>query len=67
MLIKPKLKDEEIIACLQGWNLMIDKESALYIVDWNTLIFAPKERDLMFVGDSIRDSGLTATEEESIF
>jgi spectinomycin phosphotransferase len=32
-----------------------------------TLIFAPKERDLMFVGAGIWNSGRTATEEESLF
>jgi len=54
-------------ADIHGWNLIVDKENALYIVDWDTLIFAPKERDLMFVGAGIWDSGLTATEEESLF
>lgn len=54
-------------ADMHGWNLMIDKEGALYIVDWDTLIFAPKKRDLMFIGAGIWDSGLTAAEEESLF
>ena len=54
-------------ADIHGWNLIIDKEEALYIVDWDTLIFAPIERDLMFVGAGIWDSGLTASEEESLF
>ncbi len=35
---------------------MIDKEEALYIVDWDTLIFAPKERELMFIGAGIWDT-----------
>ena len=54
-------------ADIHGWNLIVDKEGALYIVDWDTLIFAPVERDLMFVGAGIWDSGRTATEEESLF
>jgi spectinomycin phosphotransferase len=54
-------------ADMHGWNLIVDKEAALYIVDWDTLIFAPVERDLMFVGAGIWDSGLTASEEESLF
>ncbi len=53
-------------ADMHGWNLMVDKE-ALYIVDWDTLIFAPKERDLMFIGAGIWVSSLTAAEEESRF
>lgn len=59
----------EYILChadIHGWNLIVDKE-VLYIVDWDTLIFAPKERDLMFVGSGIWDSGRTAAEEESLF
>ncbi|WP_100550652.1 aminoglycoside phosphotransferase family protein [Caedibacter taeniospiralis] len=54
-------------ADMHGWNLMVDKENALYIVDWDTLIFAPVERDLMFIGAGIWDSGLTPDEEESLF
>jgi spectinomycin phosphotransferase len=54
-------------ADMHGWNLMVDKEDALYIVDWDTLIFAPIERDLMFIGAGIWDSSLTAAEEESLF
>jgi len=54
-------------ADMHGWNLMIDKENALYIVDWDTLIFAPVECDLMFIGAGIWDSGLTSDEEESLF
>jgi len=60
----------EYIVChadIHGWNLIVDKERAIYIVDWDTLIIAPKERDLMFVGAGIWDSGLTAIEEESLF
>lgn len=54
-------------ADIHGWNLIIDKKGALYVVDWDTLIFAPKERDLMFIGAGIWDSGRTATEEENLF
>lgn len=53
-------------ADMHGWNLIVDKE-ALYIVDWDTLIFAPVERDLMFIGAGIWDSGRTPDEEESLF
>lgn len=52
---------------MHGWNLIVDKEDALYIVDWDTFIFATIERDLMFVGFGIWDSCLTAAEEESLF
>ncbi|MFO1257517.1 MAG: phosphotransferase [Gammaproteobacteria bacterium] len=54
-------------ADMHGWNLFLDKEEALYIVDWDTFIFAPVERDLMFIGAGIWDSGLTPDEEASLF
>ncbi|WPY00697.1 Aminoglycoside phosphotransferase family protein [Candidatus Trichorickettsia mobilis] len=54
-------------ADMHGWNLIIDKEGSLYIVDFDTLIFAPKERDLMFIGAGIWDSGRTASAEEPLF
>ncbi|KTD53464.1 spectinomycin phosphotransferase [Legionella santicrucis] len=60
----------EYILChadIHGWNLLVDKEDALYIVDWDTLIFAPKERDLMFIGAGISDSGRLPFDEENLF
>jgi spectinomycin phosphotransferase len=37
------------------------------MVDWDTLIFSPKERDLMFIGGGLGDSGYTPQEEETLF
>jgi spectinomycin phosphotransferase len=34
-------------------NLLIDKDSKLFVVDWDQPILAPKERDLMFIGGGI--------------
>jgi spectinomycin phosphotransferase len=60
----------EFILChadIHGWNLLIDTNGELYMVDWDTLIFAPKERDLMFIGSGLGDSGYTPQEEETMF
>jgi len=60
----------EFILChsdIHGWNLLIDNHGAFYIVDWDWLIFAPKERDLMFIGGGHGDSGYTPQEEETMF
>jgi spectinomycin phosphotransferase len=60
----------EFILChadIHGWNLLIDIHGALYMVDWDTLIFAPKERDLMFIGGALGNSGYTPKEEEALF
>jgi spectinomycin phosphotransferase len=34
-------------------NVLLSEDGALYVVDWDTVILAPKERDLMFVGGGI--------------
>lgn len=60
----------EMVLChadIHGWNLFIDQSNNLYIVDWDTLLFAPKERDLMFIGSKIWDSGRPSSEEISLF
>jgi spectinomycin phosphotransferase len=60
----------EFILChsdIHGYNLFIDPRGALYIVDWDGLTFAPKERDLMFIGGGHGDSGYRPQEEESMF
>jgi spectinomycin phosphotransferase len=38
---------------IHAGNVLIAEDGALYIVDWDTVILAPKERDLMFVGAGI--------------
>lgn len=65
-----KKQNLEYVPChadIHGWNLLIDNHKALFLVDWDTLTFAPKERDLMFICAGIWDSGRTPTEEASQF
>ena len=60
----------EYIVChadIHGWNLLIDENNAVYIVDWDTLIWAPEERDSIFMGAGPGESGYTPNEEETIF
>jgi spectinomycin phosphotransferase len=48
---------------IHAWNILVADRGEFYIVDWDTLVLAPRERDLMFVGawagqwDTPRDSG----------
>ncbi|KXK52341.1 MAG: aminoglycoside phosphotransferase family protein [Anaerolineae bacterium] len=37
-------------------NVLITPDGMLYLVDWDTLVYAPKERDLMFVGAGLGSS-----------
>lgn len=60
----------EFILChgdIHGWNLLIVDERTFYMVNWDTLIFAPKERDLMFIGSGLCGNGRTLAEEENLF
>ena len=52
---------------IHAGNILIDAHNALYIVDWDDPILAPKERDLMYVGGGQGFTGHTAQEEETLF
>ena len=70
--VQPLLhKDQEFVVChadIHGWNLLIDdRTGALHVVDWDTLVLAPKERDLMFIGAGLADSGYTPVQEIEMF
>lgn len=51
-------------ADIHVWNMLIDAHDRLHIVDWDTLLLAPKERDLMFMGSGI---GGVYEAEEALF
>jgi len=60
----------DVVLChgdIHGWNLLITANNQLFIVDWDTLVLAPKERDLMFIGGGIGNSGHTPPEETALF
>lgn len=48
-------------------NLLIDDSDRLFVVDWDTLILAPKERDLMFIGGGQGFVGTTPAQEQALF
>lgn len=63
-------RSPEYILChsdIHAGNILIDVNDALYIVDWDNPILAPKERDLMFIGGGQGFTGHTAQEEETLF
>lgn len=63
-------QEEEFILChgdIHGWNLLVVDGRTFYMVDWDTLIFAPKERDLMFIGSGLAGKGFKPEEEEALF
>jgi spectinomycin phosphotransferase len=52
---------------LHAGNLFLAENGALYLVDWDEPLLAPRERDLMYVGGGLLASGLAAQEEEDRF
>lgn len=61
---------EDFVLChsdVHAGNLLIATDSALYLVDWDEPILAPKERDLMSVGGGLMGAGHTLQEEEALF
>ena len=63
-------RSTELVVChsdIHPGNLFIDTKGTLFIVDWDYPMFAPKERDLMFIGGGQGFVGRTAQEEEMLF
>jgi len=53
---KIQAQSPEFVLChsdIHGGNVLIANDGALYIVDWDQPIMAPKERDLMFIGGGV--------------
>lgn len=48
-------------------NVLIDHADKLYVVDWDTLLLAPPERDLMFVGGGLGGGRFNPEEENRLF
>ncbi len=63
-------KSTDFVLChgdIHAWNLLVQDEHIFFIVDWDTLLFAPRERDLMFIGAGLGGRGPSPEEEESLF
>ena len=54
-------------ADLHAANIFISDDNNFFIVDWDTLIFAPKERDLMFIGGGVANKWNKREEEELFY
>jgi spectinomycin phosphotransferase len=60
----------EFVLChadIHASNVLVDGRNALYIVDWDNPMLAPKERDLMFIGGAQGFVGYNAQAEEALF
>ena len=64
---KIQKQSPEFVLChsdIHGGNVLIDGKGAIYIVDWDEPIMAPKERDLMFIGGGVANVWNDLREEE---
>ena len=52
---------------IHAGNILIADNKEFYIVDWDTLIIAPKERDLMFIGGGVANTWNTKDEEDHFY
>lgn len=60
----------EFVLChsdIHGGNVLIDMNGAIYLVDWDDPIMAPKERDLMFIGGGVANVWNNPHEEEFFY
>jgi spectinomycin phosphotransferase len=60
----------DLIVChsdIHAGNLHLGGDGALYIVDWDEPIRAPKERDLMYIGGGLLGRWRIPSQEESLF
>lgn len=60
----------EFVLChsdVHGGNILIDESGAIYIVDWDEPIMAPKEHDLMFIGGGVANVWNNSWEEEFFY
>ena len=63
-------RPREFVLChsdLHAGNVLVDPGGALYLVDWDEPILAPRERDLMYPGGGQGFVGRTPGEEERLF
>lgn len=54
-------------ADIHAWNMLIQADGTFYVVDWDTIILAPKERDLMFIASGLFGKARTPEQEETLF
>jgi spectinomycin phosphotransferase len=60
----------ELVLChsdIHAGNILMETQGAMYIVDWDEPIMAPKERDLMFIGGGVANVWNKAHEEKLFY
>ena len=71
-LLSQKVREQspQFVLChsdIHGGNVLVDTGGAIYIVDWDEPIMAPKERDLMFIGGGVANVWNNPHEEKCFY
>jgi spectinomycin phosphotransferase len=69
MLKEIKPENQKMCLChgdIHAGNILIDQNN-FYIVDWDTILLAPREKDLMFIGGGIGNKWNTTKEIEYFY
>lgn len=65
-----KSKKIDFVIChsdIHAGNLLIQDDGKMFIVDWDSPVMAPKERDLMFIGGGVGNAWNNPDEVESFY
>jgi spectinomycin phosphotransferase len=54
-------------ADLHAGNLLVEPNGRLHIIDWDEIVLAPKEHDLMYIGGGLLGNWRSPAEEEDLF
>ncbi len=63
-------RPREAVLChadIHAGNVLLTEGGALFVVDWDDPILAPKERDLMFIGGGLYGGQRSPAEEQALF
>lgn len=70
LVLSLRAQSPELVLChadIHAGNVLLGPGGALYIVDWDNPVLAPRERDLMFVGAGLWGNRRPPQEEEALF
>ena len=63
-------RSSELVLChadLHAGNLLVEPGGAFYIIDWDDVLLAPRERDLMYIGGGLLGGWRSPAEEIELF
>ena len=65
-----RVQDLKFVLChadLHAGNLLVEDNGTLHIIDWDEILLAPRERDLMYIGGGLLGNWRAPEDEEILF